>query len=59
MAEANDVAVIGGGFAGLSAAVALAERGFRVALLERKPALGGRAYSFEDSETGDFIVRSG
>ncbi|HYB91336.1 MAG TPA: hydroxysqualene dehydroxylase HpnE [Candidatus Binataceae bacterium] len=55
MAEARDVAIIGGGFAGLSAAVALAERGFRVALLERKPALGGRAYSFEDPETGDFV----
>ena len=29
--EAKDVVVIGGGFAGLSAGVALAERGFRVA----------------------------
>jgi squalene-associated FAD-dependent desaturase len=53
--EARDVVVIGGGFAGLSAAVALAERGFRVAVLERKPALGGRAYSFADPETGDFV----
>ena len=55
MVEAKDVVVIGGGFAGLSAGVALAERGFRVALLERKPALGGRAYSFEDPETGDLV----
>ena len=47
--------MIGGGFAGLSAAVALAERGFRVAVLEGKPALGGRAYSFADPETGDFV----
>lgn len=54
-AAANDVAIIGGGFAGLSAGVALAERGFRVALLESKPALGGRAYSFLDPETGDFV----
>jgi hydroxysqualene dehydroxylase len=53
--EPNDVVVIGGGFAGLSAAVALAGRGFRVAVLESKPALGGRAYSFPDSETGDFV----
>lgn len=55
MIDSKDVVVIGGGFAGLSAGVALAERGFRVALLERKPALGGRAYSFEDPDTGDFV----
>ncbi|MGH7906754.1 MAG: hydroxysqualene dehydroxylase, partial [Candidatus Binataceae bacterium] len=55
MADARDVVVIGGGFAGLSAGVALAGRGFRVAIIERKPALGGRAYSFQDPETGDFI----
>ena len=35
--------------------VALAERGFRVAVLEGKPALGGRAYSFADPDTGDFV----
>jgi hydroxysqualene dehydroxylase len=52
---AKDVLIIGGGFAGLSAGVALAERGFRVALLESKPALGGRAYSFADSDSGDFV----
>ncbi len=55
MVEAKDVIVIGGGFAGLSAGVALAEKGFRVALLEGKPALGGRAYSFADAESGDFV----
>jgi len=55
MVDSKDVVVVGGGFAGLSAGVALAERGFRVALLERKPALGGRAYSFEDPDTGDFV----
>jgi phytoene dehydrogenase-like protein len=49
MGEARDVVVIGGGFAGLSAAVALAGRGFRVAVFEGKPALGGRAYSFADA----------
>src|ERR1700732_1790613 len=55
MLDQRDVVVIGGGFAGLSAAVALATRGFRVAVLERKPALGGRAYSFADAESGDFV----
>src|ERR1700680_2805359 len=55
MVETRDVVVIGGGFAGLSAAVALAGRGFRVAVLEGKPALAGRAYSCADAETGDFV----
>lgn len=53
--EAKDVAIIGGGFAGLSAGVALADQGFRVALLESKPALGGRAYSFPDPDSEDFV----
>jgi squalene-associated FAD-dependent desaturase len=53
--EAKDVVVIGGGFAGLAAGVALSARGFRVAVLEAKPALGGRAYSFVDDDTGDFV----
>jgi len=38
--------VIGGGLAGLSSAVALAEAGFRVRLLEKRPRLGGRATSY-------------
>lgn len=37
------VAVVGGGIAGLTAAVALAERGVAVTLLERERYLGGRA----------------
>jgi squalene-associated FAD-dependent desaturase len=53
--EATDVVIVGGGFAGLSAGVALAGRGFHVAVLEGKPALGGRAYSFVDPESGDFV----
>lgn len=47
--------IIGGGFAGLAAAVTLAERGIRVSLFERRPILGGRAYSTHDSTTGDVI----
>ncbi len=42
----NDVIVIGAGAAGLSAAVALSGAGGKVALLERKPYVGGRAYSY-------------
>jgi len=38
--------VIGGGLAGLSSAVALAEAGYRVRLLEKRPHLGGRAASY-------------
>jgi squalene-associated FAD-dependent desaturase len=53
--SSNDAVVIGAGFAGLSAAVALAEKGLRVTVLEGKPALGGRAYSFADPDTGDFV----
>jgi squalene-associated FAD-dependent desaturase len=49
------VAVVGGGFAGLAAAVGLARAGARVTLLERRPFLGGRAYSFRDPTTGDVV----
>ena len=38
--------VIGGGLAGLSAAIALAESGCRVRLFEKRPFLGGRATSY-------------
>jgi carotenoid phi-ring synthase / carotenoid chi-ring synthase len=37
-----EVAVVGGGIAGIAAAVALAERGVQVRLLEREHQLGGR-----------------
>ena len=39
--------VIGGGLAGLSAAVALADTGVRVRLFEKRPHLGGRAASYD------------
>ena len=43
----SDVIVAGAGVAGLAAAVALAKDGARVTLLERRPYIGGRAYSYE------------
>jgi len=51
----NDVLVIGGGFAGLAAGVALAEGGCRVRVLEQRPYLGGRARSFLDPTTGSVV----
>jgi len=47
--------ILGGGFAGLAAAVDLAEAGRKVLLLERRSFLGGRAYSFTDKTTGDTV----
>jgi squalene-associated FAD-dependent desaturase len=44
--SSKSVIVIGGGLAGLSSGVALAEAGFRVRLLEKRPHLGGRAASY-------------
>jgi squalene-associated FAD-dependent desaturase len=42
----QSVIVIGGGLAGLSAGIALAEAGWRVRLFEQRPFLGGRATSY-------------
>jgi len=44
--------VLGGGVAGLAAAFGLADRGFRVTLLESRGWLGGRAFSSVDRATG-------
>ena len=49
------VVVVGAGFAGLAAAVRLARGGARVTVLERRPFLGGRAYSFADPGTGEVV----
>jgi squalene-associated FAD-dependent desaturase len=52
---AYDVAVIGAGFAGMSAAVRLAAKGARVLLMESRSRLGGRATAFIDRETGELV----
>ncbi|HET9385817.1 MAG TPA: hydroxysqualene dehydroxylase HpnE, partial [Gemmatimonadales bacterium] len=51
----HDVIVVGGGFAGLSAATALAERGASVLVLEARPSLGGRATAFTDPASGQRV----
>lgn len=53
--RSTDVIIVGGGIAGISAALILAESGVRVLLLETRRKLGGRATSFEDVRTGETI----
>jgi squalene-associated FAD-dependent desaturase len=50
-----DVVVIGAGFAGLSAAVRLADGGLKVVVVEEAPRLGGRATAFTDRATGERV----
>ena len=50
-----DVAIIGGGLAGLSCAVGLAGSGLRVTVFEKTGVLGGRARSWSDAVTGDTV----
>ncbi|CCW35134.1 squalene-associated FAD-dependent desaturase [Chthonomonas calidirosea] len=53
--RAKSVLVIGGGVAGIAASVVLADAGFRVLLLEKRPLLGGRASSFVDPIVGERV----
>jgi uncharacterized protein with NAD-binding domain and iron-sulfur cluster len=46
------VVVAGGGLAGISAAVEASARGARVTLVERRPFLGGKTFSFTEPRTG-------
>jgi hydroxysqualene dehydroxylase len=55
MTASEPVVIVGGGFAGLSAAAALADRGIRVVVLDARPQLGGRATAFTDRETGELV----
>jgi zeta-carotene desaturase len=49
------VIVIGGGLAGMAAAVALQSVGVNVSLLEARRSLGGRAGSFDDPHSGEVL----
>jgi hydroxysqualene dehydroxylase len=55
-AETPAVTVIGGGLAGISAALECADRGARVTLIERRNHLGGLTWSFQH---GDMWVDNG
>ena len=54
MAE-KDVIVLGGGLAGIAASVRLLQNGVSSTLIERRPFLGGRAFSFIDRDTDEEI----
>src|SRR5437879_5994648 len=49
------VAIAGVGLAGLAAACALSDAGFRVTVFEKRPFLGGRASSYEHPGTGEVV----
>ncbi len=46
------IAIIGGGAAGIAAAIKAAQNGFRTTLYEARPVLGGRIASFTDKKSG-------
>lgn len=49
------VVIVGGGLAGVAAAVRLADYGVKVTLVETRKRLGGRATSFVDPATGQIL----
>jgi squalene-associated FAD-dependent desaturase len=54
------VVVVGGGIAGVTAALALADRGIGVTLVEARPRLGGLAFSFRRATAlGELTVDNG
>jgi 15-cis-phytoene desaturase len=50
----QSVLVIGGGLAGLSAAKNLADAGYKVRLIEKRPVLGGKVSAWKDAD-GDWV----
>ncbi len=58
--EGAAAVVVGGGLAGTTAALALADAGLRVTLVEGRPRLGGLVFSFRrDSAAGELTVDNG
>lgn len=57
-AHVSRVLVIGGGLAGMAAAVALESAGLAVTLVEARKRLGGRASSFDDPQSGEELDNS-
>ena len=53
--QSKRVAVVGGGIAGLTAALRLAEYGHQVDVYEAAPALGGRTKSFFDEDVNEWV----
>ncbi|MCP5467643.1 MAG: FAD-dependent oxidoreductase [Deltaproteobacteria bacterium] len=53
--KSSEVSIIGGGFAGLAAAQRLLHAGVKFRIFEKRPFFGGRAYSFQESKTGETV----
>lgn len=51
----RSVVIVGGGLAGLTAAVELSRLGLKVRLLEKRSFLGGRTYSYREPVTGEIV----
>ena len=60
MSDGRDLVVVGGGLAGLAAAVTAVDAGWRVTLLESRARLGGATHSFTRAfEGGELVVDNG
>ena len=52
LARRRSAIVFGGGLAGIAASASLARADWDVTLIEARSSLGGRAFSFEDAQSG-------